>query len=80
MDALSLYWKNATAEAVGEKHGVADKDLRNLAGRVKQIHQEMSEQRKAATTEIARMGFEEPANSSFQRAADRKSNDGSASC
>src|SRR2546427_670369 len=30
MEELSLYWKNATADAVGEKHGVSDKDLKNV--------------------------------------------------
>jgi len=47
MDALSLYWKNATAEAVGdEKHGVTEKELKGLAPRIKAIHQQMSEERK----------------------------------
>jgi len=34
MDRISLYWKNATAEAVGEKHGVNEKELKELAPRV----------------------------------------------
>jgi glucose-6-phosphate isomerase len=46
MDALSLYWKNATADAVGEKHGVSDKELKSLAPRIKQLHQQMAGQRK----------------------------------
>ena len=26
MDRINLYWKNATAEAVSDKHGVSEKD------------------------------------------------------
>jgi hypothetical protein len=34
MDRINLYWKNATAEAVGEKHGVSEGDLDKLAPRI----------------------------------------------
>ena len=47
MDALSLYWKNATAEAVGEKHGVTDRELKDLAPRIKTLHAQMTAERKA---------------------------------
>ena len=47
MDSLGLYWKNATTDAVGEKHGVSEKDLKSLAPRIKQIHQQMADERKA---------------------------------
>ena len=47
MDRISLYWKNATAEAVGEKHGVSPKELKALAPRIREITKEMAEQRKA---------------------------------
>ncbi|MEA2708196.1 MAG: glucose-6-phosphate isomerase [Phycisphaerales bacterium] len=47
MDELSLYWKNATADAVGERHGVSDKDLKALAPRIKSIHQQITTDRKA---------------------------------
>ena len=47
MDELSLYWKNATADAVGPKHGVSDKDLKDLAPRIKTIHQQITADRKA---------------------------------
>jgi hypothetical protein len=47
MDALSLYWKNATADAVGDKHGVSDKELKSLAPRIKTIHNQMRRSRKA---------------------------------
>ena len=41
MQRISLYWKNATADAVGQKHGVSDRELKSLAPRIKQIHQQM---------------------------------------
>ena len=44
MDELSLYWRNATSEAVGEKHGVSDKDLKDLAPRIKTIHNQMNQE------------------------------------
>ena len=47
MDRISLYWKNATAEAVGDKHGVGQKELKGLASRIKTITKEMADQRKA---------------------------------
>ena len=47
MDAISLYWKNATADAVGDKHGVSNKDLKALAPRIKTIHQQITAERKA---------------------------------
>jgi glucose-6-phosphate isomerase len=47
MDELSLYWKNATAEAVGDKHGVSEKDLKDLAPRIKTIHNQITADRKA---------------------------------
>lgn len=47
MDRISLYWKNATADAVGEKHGVSTKELKALAPRIKEITKEMADQRKA---------------------------------
>jgi glucose-6-phosphate isomerase len=47
MDRISYYYKNATSDAVGEKHGVSAKDLKALAGRIKEITKEMSDARKA---------------------------------
>jgi glucose-6-phosphate isomerase len=47
MDQIKLYWKNATADAVGAKHGVDEKELKGLAGRIKQITTEMASERKA---------------------------------
>jgi glucose-6-phosphate isomerase len=47
MDRISLYWRNATADAVGEKDGVTEKDLCDLAPRIKQLYQQQLEDRKA---------------------------------
>jgi glucose-6-phosphate isomerase len=47
MDQLRLYWKNATADAVSDKHGVSDKDLKEIAPRIKEITKQMAEERKA---------------------------------
>jgi glucose-6-phosphate isomerase len=47
MDKLSLYWKNATAEVVGEKHGVSDKDLKAIAPRIKDLTKQFTDERKA---------------------------------
>jgi glucose-6-phosphate isomerase len=47
MDRISLYWKNATADAIGEKHGVSDKELKGIASRIKDITKQMADERKA---------------------------------
>ncbi|HXE53132.1 MAG TPA: glucose-6-phosphate isomerase [Tepidisphaeraceae bacterium] len=47
MDQIRLYWKNATAEAVGDQHGVSDKDLKQLAPRIKELTKQMADERKA---------------------------------
>ena len=47
MDSLGLYWKNATTDAVGDKHGVSERELKSLAPRIKQIHQQMADERRA---------------------------------
>src|SRR5579859_2757947 len=47
MDQLRLYWKNASAEAVGEKHGVTDKELKGIAPRIKELTKQMADDRKA---------------------------------
>src|SRR5579864_6375224 len=47
MDQIRLYWKNATAEAVGDKHGVTDKELKEIAPRIRDLTRQMNEDRKA---------------------------------
>ena len=46
MDRISLYWKNATADAVGDRHGVTDKELKDLAPRLKDVTKYMNGERK----------------------------------
>src|SRR5438067_4024505 len=59
MDELSLYWKNATADAVGDKHGVSDSDLKSLAPRIKDIHQDITTQRKAGKLRFRDLPYDE---------------------
>jgi glucose-6-phosphate isomerase len=59
MDRISLYWKNATAEAVGERHGVSDKDLRQIAPRIKAISKQMSDDRKAGKLPYRDLPYDE---------------------
>jgi glucose-6-phosphate isomerase len=47
VDRISLYWKHATAEAVGDAHGVTDAELKDLAPRVKDVTKQMADERKA---------------------------------
>jgi glucose-6-phosphate isomerase len=47
MDRISLYWRNATADAVGEKDGVTENELKDLAPRIKQLYQQQLDERKA---------------------------------
>jgi glucose-6-phosphate isomerase len=47
MSAIELYWKNASAEAVGPEHGVGASELEGIAPRIRQLTQEMACQRKA---------------------------------
>lgn len=67
MDRLSLYWKNATAEAVGEQHGVSDKDLKNLSPRIKTIHKQMAEDRKAGKLRFRDLPYEDEMLDAVQR-------------
>ncbi len=59
MDRISLYWKNATADAVGPKHGVSDKELKDLAPRMKKIHQQMAADRKAGKLRFRDLPYDE---------------------
>src|SRR5688572_30529984 len=47
MDRIGLYWKNATAEAVGPKHGVGEAELKSLATRIRDLTRRMADERKA---------------------------------
>ncbi|MDQ3441500.1 MAG: glucose-6-phosphate isomerase [Planctomycetota bacterium] len=59
MDRISLYWKNATADAVGERHGVTEKELKDLAPRLKEVHKRMSEERKAGKLRYRDLPYDE---------------------
>ncbi len=59
MDRISLYWKNATAEAVGEKHGVSVKDLKGVAGRIREITKTMADERKAKRLRYRDLPFDQ---------------------
>jgi glucose-6-phosphate isomerase len=59
MERISLYWRNATAQAVGEKHGVSDKELKSLAPRIKQIHTQMATERKAGSLRFRDLPYDD---------------------
>src|SRR5690349_14234778 len=67
MDRLSLYWKNSTADAVGEEHGVTEKELKNLAGPIKSIHEHMADARKAGRLRFRDLPNDEEMLESVQR-------------
>jgi glucose-6-phosphate isomerase len=47
MDRISLYWKNASATVVGEKHGVSAGELKSLRAPVAALTRAMAAERKA---------------------------------
>mgnify|MGYP001051369316 CR=1 FL=1 len=59
MDRISLYWKNATAEAVGDKHGVSDKELKALAPRIKALTKQFADERKAGKLRYRDLPYDE---------------------
>lgn len=58
MERINLYWKNATAAAVGPKHGVSPAELKQLAPRIKKIHAEMTATRKAGRLRFRDLPYE----------------------
>jgi glucose-6-phosphate isomerase len=59
MDRISLNYKNATAEAVGGEHGVADKELKQVAPRIKALTKQMSDERKAGRLKFRDLPYDE---------------------
>ena len=57
MDRVSLYWKNATAEAVGDEHGVTEKEIKGFAPRVKALTKQMADERKAGKPRLPRLAL-----------------------
>jgi glucose-6-phosphate isomerase len=52
MDRISVYWRNATAEAVGEQHGVTDREIADLAPRLRELTKRMNDERKSGRPEL----------------------------
>jgi glucose-6-phosphate isomerase len=59
MDQIRLYWKNATAEAVGEKHGVTDRELKEIAPRINELTRQMNDDRKAGKLRYRDLPYDE---------------------
>jgi glucose-6-phosphate isomerase len=47
MDEIHLHWRNASADVVGEKHGVSDRDFKNITPAIEKIHRQIQSDRKA---------------------------------
>src|SRR4051794_22937326 len=67
MDALSLYWKHATADAVGDKHGVTDAELKSIAPRIKSIHEQITADRKTGKLRFRDLPYDEEMMESVHR-------------
>src|SRR4051794_32105439 len=59
MDRLSVYYRNATAEAVGEKDGVAPKDLKGIAGKIKELSAQFATERKRGGLRFRDLPYDE---------------------
>jgi glucose-6-phosphate isomerase len=67
MDRISLYYRNATAEAVGEAHGVSAKELKQIAPRIKTLTKQMAEERKAGKLRYRDLPYDEEMVDSIHR-------------
>jgi glucose-6-phosphate isomerase len=59
MDRISLYWKNATAEAVGPEHGIAERELKELGPRIGDLTRQMAAERKAGRLRYRDLPYDE---------------------
>jgi len=59
MDRIGLYYKNATSDAVGEKHGVTEKELKAIAPRIKDLTRQFNEERKAGQKKYRDLPFDD---------------------
>jgi glucose-6-phosphate isomerase len=59
MDRISLYWKNATSDAVGARHGVSEQELKSLAPRIKDLTKAMNDERKAGKLRYRDLPYDE---------------------
>lgn len=67
MDRISLYYRNATADAVGNAHGVTDRELKDVAGRIKEIHKQMADERKAKKLRYRDLPYDDDMMDAVQR-------------
>ena len=50
---------NATADAVGEQHGVSEKDLKAIAPRIAKLHKQFADDRKAGNMRFRDLPYDE---------------------
>jgi len=67
MDKISLYWKNASAELIGDQHGVTDKELKSLAPRIKDITKQFNDERKAGKLKYRDLPYDDDMLDSVKR-------------
>ena len=67
MEQIRLYWKNATAEVIGDKHGVTDKELKQIAPRIKELTKQMADDRKAGKLRYRDLPYDEDMVDSIHR-------------
>ena len=71
MDSVSLYWRNATADAVGDAHGVSERELKDLAPRIKQLHKQQADDRKSGKLRYRDLPYDEDMVDSVHREVER---------
>jgi glucose-6-phosphate isomerase len=67
MDHIRLYWKNATAAAVGDQHGIAEGDLKQLAPRIKTITRHFHDERKAGRLNYRNLPYDDDITDAIHR-------------
>ena len=67
MDQIRLYWKNASADVVGEKHGVTEKELKETAPRIKDLTKQMADDRKAGKLKYRDLPYDDEMIDQVQR-------------
>jgi len=75
MERLSLYYRNATSHAVGDKHGVSDNELAALAPRIAKLTDQFAAERKAGNLRYRDLPYDddmiESVHSQVERFRDR---------
>ena len=67
MDQIRLYWKNASADVVGEKNGVTEKELKEIAPRLKDLTKQMADDRKAGDLKYRDLPYDDEMVDQIQR-------------